>query len=560
MKRKLPSGIVSIALLVASQVAVAQVPRGAGGQLLQIPPAPAAPRAGPEISIRPQAAPAADAPAADAVRIVVQDLRITGARALPVAELVAAAGFTPGSEVSLADLQAMAARITEHYRARGYFVATAYLPAQDIQDHAVTIAVSEGRYGQVEVRNASRLSERVARGSMEGLHSGDPILLEPLERRLLRLSDVPGVNVRSTLVPGPTPGTSDLLVDITPGRAVSGSIDADNAGNRYTGEYRVGATLYVNNPLGLGDVASLRLLTSGDGLKYGRVAYELQAGRGQVGAAYSWLGYSLGKEFESLQAHGTADITSVFGRYPLVRSRNDNLYAQLEFDYKRFTDHVDSIPAVVDRNSRVLMASLYGDHRDDWYGGGLNSWFLTWSTGQLDIETPNVRAVDEATARTNGHFDKIAFQATRVQRLGGPFSLSAGIGGQLASRNLDVSEKMELGGMNAVRAYPEGEAYADQGFIVSLEARMDLPRFSPALPGHMQLVAFVDSGHVTVNKEPWFAGPNQRNLSGAGIGATWADPGNFLLRAYYAHKLGNEPALSAPDKSGRFWLQAVKFF
>jgi hemolysin activation/secretion protein len=89
---------------------------------------------------------------------------------------------------------------------------------------------------------------------------------------------------------------------------------------------------------------------------------------------------------------------------------------------------------------------------------------------------------------------------------------------------------------------------------------MDLPRFSPALPGHMQLVAFVDSGHVTVNKEPWFAGPNQRNLSGAGIGATWADPGNFLLRAYYAHKLGNEPALSAPDKSGRFWLQAVKFF
>ena len=47
---------------------------------------------------------------------------------------------------------------------------------------------------------------------------------------------------------------------------------------------------------------------------------------------------------------------------------------------------------------------------------------------------------------------------------------------------------------------------------------------------------------------------------GAGVGLTWTDPGNFAIRTYYAQKLGNEVATSAPDKSGRFWIQAVKYF
>ncbi len=33
-----------------------------------------------------------------------------------------------------------------------------------------------------------------------------------------------------------------------------------------------------------------------------------------------------------------------------------------------------------------------------------------------------------------------------------------------------------------------------------------------------------------------------------------------MVRAYYAFKLGDEAATSAPDASGRFWLQAVKYF
>jgi hemolysin activation/secretion protein len=544
-------------LLALSQAVIAQQPPGAGGQMLQIPPAPVAPRAAPEFRIEQRTAPA---PAASGqVKVVVNTLHVTGATAFSEADLLAQTGFTPGSELTLVDLEGMAAKISRHYRRNGYFVAQAYLPAQDIKDNAVTIAVSEGQYGNITLRNSSNLSDSVARSQMEGLSSGDAITAAPLESRLLLLSDVPGVSVKSTLVPGASVGTSDLIVDVTPGQRVTGSIDADNAGNPYTGEYRIGGTININNPLGLGDVATLRVLTSGTGLKYARASYQMQFGKAQVGVAYSWLDYSLGKQFESLHAHGTAEIASIYGRYPLIRSRDNNLYAQLAYDAKKFNDRVDATSSVTDRKSGVLMASVYGDHRDQLGGGGLSAYALTLSAGDLDIQTPSARSADALTAQTNGRFNKLSFSASRLQNLSGPFSVYAAINGQVASKNLDVSEKMELGGMSAVRAYPEGEAFADEGYVLTLEGRMQLPKFS-SLPGQMQLIGFVDTGTVTLTRNPWVAGDNRRTLSAAGVGVNWSDPGNFMVRAYYAHKLGSEMAISAPDRSGRFWIQMVKYF
>jgi hemolysin activation/secretion protein len=190
----------------------------------------------------------------------------------------------------------------------------------------------------------------------------------------------------------------------------------------------------------------------------------------------------------------------------------------------------------------------------------VNAYALTWSTGEIDIQTPAARIIDQATAKSNGHYDKLGFRLRRLQRITDSLALSAALDGQFASKNLDSSEKMELGGMYGVRAYPEGEAYADEGYVLTLEARYLLPKYSETMPGRMHLIGFVDTGSVTTHKRPWAAGPNTRTLSGAGIGLSWTDPNNFMARAYYAVKLGSEKPTSAPDQSGRFWIQLVKYF
>lgn len=551
--------LLPLMLLAVSHGVLAQQLPGAGSQLRQLPTPTPPQQTSPQIRIEDGTAAVATA-AADAPSVVIDQLQVTGASAYPDAELVALTGFTAGTRLTLAQMQAMAARVTKHYRDHGYFVARAYLPPQDVTLHTLTIAVSEGVIGQVVLRNHSGLADDVANSRLAGLESGAPLTIKPIENRLLLLSDIPGVVAQSTMAPGQAPGSSDLIVDIAPGRRVTGSVDADNAGNPYTGEYRVGGTVNLNNPLGRGDVASLRVLTSGSGLTYGRAAYQMPFGRVTAGVAYSRLDYELGEQYKGLGAHGTADIASIFGSVALIRSRDTNLYAGLMYEHRTFEDRIDLINSVVDKKAQVATASLYGNHYDNVGGGGANTFYLGLSVGNLDIQTPAARTADAATARSQGGYTKLAFNASRLQRVSELVSLYAAIGGQIASRNLDPYEKIVLGGIDGVRAYPQGEGFGDEGLLLNLEARLLLPGLSERVPGQVHLVGFIDAGRITSNRDPWFAGSNDRTLSGAGVGAIWEMQGNFAVRTYYARKLGGEDAVSAPDKSGRFWIQAIKYF
>lgn len=552
--------VCAIASLALCQSVFAAVLPGAGIQIQQIRSVPLSieQKAVPEIRVQQDNSPTL--PVSDEVKILVESLHLTGQALYSEVKLVAISGFSPGSELTLPELRSMATKIADHYHKNGYFVTQAYLPAQDILNGVVTMTVVEGHYGKITLNNQTSLSDHLANSILAGLETGDTISIAPLESRLLLLADLPGVEVKSTLVPGATTGASDLIVSITPGQRVTGEVDADNAGNRYTGEYRVGATVNLNNAAGLGDVASLRLMTSGSGLYYVRASYQIQVAKATVGAAYSIMGYELGKEFESLDANGTAQIATLYGSYPLLRTRANNLYAGLAFDYRTFQDKVDTTSTVIDRKAYVLMPGIYGDFRDNFGGGGLSSYSLTLSLGNLDIETAAARSYDAATAQTNGQYSKLRYGAMRLQNLTESITFFAALNGQFASKNLDVSEKMELGGIYAVRAYPVGEAYADQGYVLNLEARLLLPKIYTQMPGQMHLVGLVDTGTVTINANPWTDENNSRTLSGAGGGFTWQENNNFLLRAYYAFKLGSEEATSAPDKSGRFWIQVVKYF
>ncbi len=556
LKRKL-SFAVALLLLNQSALAAELLLPGAGGQIQQVPPAPIPQRIMPEIQVEQGQAPAI--PVSDKIKIVVKSLQVTGQTLYSEAELVAITGFVPGGELMLSELRSMASKIADHYHANGYFVAQAYLPAQEIKDGVVTIAVLEGQYGSVSLNNQTNLSDGLANRLLDAPEPGTTIAIVPLENRLLLLSDVPGVNVKSTLTPGAAMGTSDLLVDLTPGQRVTGSIEADNAGYYYTGRYRIGATVNLNNPLGLGDVLSVRALSSGSGMNYGRASYQIQLGKATAGVAYAAMDYELGEEFEYLDAHGTAQIASIYGNYPLIRSRNTNLYALAEYDDKIFRDKVfDTL--LTEKEVRVGMGGLAGNNRDRFAGGGLNTYSLTGSVGNVDINTREALIVDEATAQTNGSFQKLAYDVARLQSVTDIIGLYAGINGQFASQNLDISEKMALGGPYAVRAYPVGEGYSDEAYVATLEARLLLPALWESMPGQMHLIGFADTGTGTINKDPWTAGDNHRTLSGAGVGFTWADYNNFMVNASYAHKLGNEVATAAPDASGQIWLQAVKYF
>ena len=63
--------------------------------------------------------------------------------------------------MTLPDLRVMVEKISAYYNQRGYFLARAYLPAQDITDGSLTIAVLEGYYGAISLRNQAPVSDVV---------------------------------------------------------------------------------------------------------------------------------------------------------------------------------------------------------------------------------------------------------------------------------------------------------------------------------------------------------------------------------------------------------------
>ncbi len=509
-----------------------------------------------ELPARPPASIKLDEPTRPAarpsdVRFVLKQVVITGNTAFAQHTLLALIEDIRGKEVGFAELEAAAARISRFYRERGYLVARAYLPAQDIKDGSVEIAVLEGRFGKADINNTSLVRDSVVR-SYTAMLPGERVYELQLERQLLLLNDLPGVGeARASLSPGANVGESDVLFEITRGPRATGSVELDNHGNRLTGAMHLTGRLNINSPLGLGDSISAIVTKGFNGLEYARAGYQLPLGGNgfKLGAAYSGTRYRLGKNFASLDASGSAENATLNASYPFIRTRNFNLYGQVAYDWRDFQDKQGSIAAVTDKTSRVASLNLYGDVRDALACSGVTVFSVSYSGGRINIESPGARVVDDASARTQGHFDKLNFNLLRLQSLGERLSAYMSLAAQKGSKNLDSSEKFLLGGANGVRAYPQGEASGDTGYLATLELRYVLNW--PAAPGVLQPFAFVDAGGVTLNENPFAAGNNRRNLAGGGLGLSWARANDFQVKLTVARRIGSERVLSDSDDRTR---------
>ena len=549
-------------LLVLGMDVLAQPVPTAGSQLLQIPALPTKPTTSSTVMGAPEASNQSTS-RSDVRRLRVVGIRFTGASALTETELIQVSGFVPGQRYSFAELHEFAARITSHYRSLGYFLAQTYIPSQDVTEGLVQFQVVEGQYGTIKLTNPSRMSDHVAGHVLESLKSAGAVTAPDLERRLLLLSDLPGVKVKSVLVPGASTGTTDLQVDISDGRTFGGTVEADNHGNLFTGTQRAGASVFFNQPAGIGDLATIRALTSGADLTYGQATYQAQLGGLTAGMSLADLRYKLNGEFASIQSSGSAQVRSFYLSYPIVRSRKANLSIQWSSDEKVLFDRteVGSVGNTSEKFARLSTATLRGDFRDSW-GPALNDYAATWTHGSIDLRDPIVRELDLLSAHSQGDFDKLTFSVGRLQHASANVQLYARLSGQWASKNLDASEKFSLGGAGSVRAFPSGEAAGDEGASLTLEVRSNLPQLAEQLTGKLQLVAFLDAGFIHVNKQPWEAdtAANRRELQGAGLGLAYTGLENLMVKTYYAFKLGNEIAQSQADAPGRFWLQLNKAF
>ncbi|TWH45072.1 ShlB/FhaC/HecB family hemolysin secretion/activation protein [Sporomusa sp. KB1] len=497
----------------------------------------------------------------DAQKISVRGFRIGGESPVPESELLKMIQSESGKDLTLSQLNALAGKLTQHFRQKGYIVAYAYIPAQDIVGGIVEIVVIPGKYGQIKVSGDAHIGKERLTAMLSCAKPGMIIRRASLERALLLVNDLSGVSVKATLKPGETTGTADLVLETADTAKTNGAAYADNWGSRYTGRTRYGSQFAINNFSGNGDAFNLGGLTTGQGINDYNLGYSAQLGHDGAKAEikYSHVGYTLGDAFSDLGATGRAVVTSYDISYPFIRGRAFSLYGTIGYDVKHLHDDIDDYSYYLPRTSKMWNLGLSGNFADSWLGGGMNAFSLTQYRGKLSFDDASALANDASTAQTNGDFAKTVLTFQRQQYVAKNLNFNFSFIGQLADKNLDSSEKLFLGGADGVRAFPQGEASGDEGYKLTGEFRWQLPGLSKG-KSNLYLNAFYDYGSVMINKRPYSTDANRRSLMGAGLGLLWTRTQDFAIRMDYAWKLGKEAATSDTNANGRLWLQGIKYF
>ena len=373
-----------------------------------------------------------------------------------------------------------------------------------------------------------------------------------LEMTLNNLNALPGVQAKGILEPGDKIGSSSLTIVLGASPIVEGAVYTDNYGGKYSGRYRYGMQVIVNEPLRSGDRFVIGGMLSNEKMKNYNLGYETAVNRtgGRLGISCAESDYTLGDYFTQAGAVGTAKTVSLYGSQPLSGRKSGNLRLIYGYEHNRLNDELRVFDYTARKSSDVFHLGLTGSLQSAVSYSGYSA---VLRAGNLKLRSGEAQAADEFS-RTEGGFSRFNFDVNHVSKLSKVTQFYIFAHGQLANRNLDSSEQFYLGGADAVRAYPQGEAGGDSGYQATAELRYQTP-----VKG-MSMTLFADVGEVLARKDGDTSDPHRR-LAGWGIGAVYSLDRSLYARLDYARKIKGESYRSeAEDKNGRLWFRLYKLF
>jgi hemolysin activation/secretion protein len=491
---------------------------------------------------RPQNAPPSEAVPANAetITFTLRGIDLKGVSVYRPRELEGLWRSDVGKTVSLKRVYDIAAAITARYRADGYFLASAYIPAQEIGNGTVRIAVVEGYIGQVKF-DGDMPSSHVFDSLKSRLLSLGPLNVKALERQMLLLNDLPGTRFRAILKPlddeagqtqplAPSPAAATtpetvappstqtapeippaarappveppvkeggVLLEIVgePQSPVHGSVSVDNTGSRYLGPYLASAQMSIDR--GLPDlqqaVITLNSSVPDHELKSVLGKYIIPLNDNGVKLSLN-AGYSQGRPGYTLTPDDLVADSTTLGtelEWDAVRQRTENLRLLVGLDYLDSRTSLLNLPFVDDRISAARLGIHY-DEQDRLEGSVIADATLKRGLPILGASHPGDLNLSRAEGKPDG--TSLASTVYRSQAISASWNALFGATGQIASAPLLSSQQFGYGGQSFGRAYDSSELVGDQGIAATAELRYD----GLSLPDgfHLQPFAFYDIGRV----------------------------------------------------------------
>ncbi|MCB1646651.1 MAG: ShlB/FhaC/HecB family hemolysin secretion/activation protein [Pseudomonadales bacterium] len=466
--------------------------------------------------------------------------------------------------ITIEQLDAIAASVTEFYRDKGFILATAFIPEQEVADNVIRFSILEGRLGEVRVSNNEIYpSEVVTRAFYNEM--GEAVTEERIEGALRRINDLPGLRVRGSFSPGQNIGETSLNLSVLEEKAWNANILIDNHGSATTGETRMFATAEWLNVAGLGHRVMAGVLRSEgpDASTYGLLEYELPVtkdGHGRFKGSVSRNQFSVLSDLAgSTEIVGETDNFNLTGMYQFVRSRTLNLSAQASYVYKDVLFDVQGL-AQLSTDQQVEIVSVYGDYSNLWDEKQL------LVNGRLGLEQGHIIKGENQLIGQSTDFTKTVFNVNLLKRFSvynwlskknASYNLVLKGSGQYAEQLLPSVEQYSLGGPNAVRAFGVSDISVDSGVYAGVELFFDLP-FDPLAKFSLPLdpirpYVFFDYAYGVRRS---LSSNDDAEVKGYGIGMrlNWADYGSANIIFATPRSASYDAVTGGAEGESRFFL------
>ena len=480
--------------------------------------------------------PTRKAPAA-APKFFLNKIKLRGNGVISDERLMSIIDLGEGREFNLSMLNDMADEISAFYASEGYLLARAFIPKQEIKNKTAVITIFEGRINKVIVKGNEKVSKKSIKKRMRRVQNKLAIKEQTLERVLLELNEIMGVEVTTVLKPGEVPGTSDLVLNITESKPYTFSFDSDNFGSRYTGRDRYGLSMTYANIFTLGDQFATRWTRSEFGYEtlwkssdfrqnsfssFYTVPLNIYGTRLKLD--HTFLENELGDSLEYLSAGGTVTTYGLELSQLVEKSRTSSFSVRTRLDVKHFENQAQGTNTSKDNLMNVSLGFL----------GNISDSFLGRTFYDLNIEK-GLRERDSSrdlVSRKVGKGDILTtrLRLTRLQSakiLDSYFTLN--LQGQYNFHRALSSYLFGIGGVGSVRGYPLGGFQGDHGYTASLEYTVpfpwDVPSGQDSIPDLSKILSFtsfVERGQTYVRaKQP---GDIDQHLTSAGGGVKLTIP------------------------------------
>ena len=469
--------------------------------------------------------------------------------------------------------------LTAALRQGGYPIGQVLMTEEDWQAAArgaqPQFTVIPGRISKITLKNTSRVNDaRLERLIKNAMCKGDPIdgtcLLRTsrLERTTQLLQDVPGVAIEKAPELSPGAGMGDVEVTFyigKLGKAASADVVVDNKGIQSTGAVRFGVTAAANNVFGMGEDYAMTVMDTNKNMWTGSLT-------GSVPLFDNGLRATAGFTRQQYSINTVTAMTGVSNTvqagvsYPFTRGLDRNVWGGMSYlhstsgttykDYDNFKD-TSQLDAV--------QLSLRADNGDRARQLRTDMWSAQTAL-TLGHERNNSSA--DSITHVSGDYAKLAGSAFGTYGLtkSGNLFMTARINAQVPNRNLDPSEKLNVGGPDAVRAYRTDEGSFDEGAVLNFGIYQRVP----VATGHqLQFGVFSDFARGRVNHSPWEGWENTyvnvpgvkntRTLAGYGVSVDWLTPIGATVSASVAKPYGfSSTSWAEPGKKPtQFWLSVT---